>query len=169
MFRASASESISISNDDFFQIFLIVVVFSIKYSSVMNLKIECIVFISCVACNSSWFQSENSFDCSFSVSFQFFNEKFEIFNLIEWFSSFSAFSVRVFDFSDLVECWLILNLSQFSWRRLTRFEMLREFFSMQRFLKLISKLFLIFSSDFRIVIWYCISACHIQLTTRHWW
>jgi hypothetical protein len=47
--------------------------------------------------------------------------------------SFSTFSVRVFVFSDLIECQLILNLSQFSWQRQMRFEKLREFFLIRYF------------------------------------
>jgi hypothetical protein len=68
---------------------------------------------------------------AFRFNFSTKNSKFLIWS--NDFSSFSAFSIRVFDFSNLVECWLISNLSQFSWRRLTKFEMLREFFSMQSF------------------------------------
>ncbi len=80
-----ASCLISNFNEYFFQMFLVDAVSSIRYSFVMNFEIECIVLINYVACNSSWFHSENSVDCLFSVSFQFFNEKFRIFCLIEWF------------------------------------------------------------------------------------
>ncbi len=58
----------------------------IKYSFIMNFKIKCINLINCVTCNSSWFNLENSFNYLFEDSFQFFSEKFKIFNLIEWFS-----------------------------------------------------------------------------------
>ncbi len=84
MSLACAFWLISSFKDDIFLMFLVVEVSSIKYSSVMNFEIECIVLINCVACHSFWFRSQKSFDCLFSVSFQFFNEKFEIFNSLEW-------------------------------------------------------------------------------------
>jgi hypothetical protein len=49
------------------------------------------------------------------------------------FSSFWAFSISIFDFFDLIECWSIVYLLQFSWQRLMMFEMLRESFVMHYF------------------------------------
>jgi hypothetical protein len=151
--------------------FLLNVNFSIKYSFVISFKIECIILINCFTCKSFWFHLEKFVDWSFKISFQFSRGKFEIFNLVEWFllilSILSSSLVFLIEFN--VSWWNI----RFNFHNNRRWcSKYIENFSrcdVLQFLKLVWKLFLTFSSNFWIVLCYCICTRHIQFKTRHRW